>query len=187
MPQHASLTAGPCRTQVGVRVTAVAPPVEPPPESPALTEICLGCDGLRYLPGPTSGLFVGLNQGHGRSHKARAILEGMALELCRWRIGAKVSGTDPIRLLLESPWGTESAKIVSNLTGEQVALWAGGIDRAAHLGQVLALAREGGHNPTPRIQLDLIEPTMDASILRRYLALHHRLMIDCAGLLGSER
>ena len=144
----------------------------------------VGCDGLRFLPGVTSGVLLGMKPGHEPKAFQRAVFEGALLEVRRMRTLGGIHGLQPPRLLLAPPWSLELAHLAVDILGEPCVVWDSSPRLPALLGQALAVARGLGHKPQPTFSLPLVQPGARASSYERAFGLHQLLCAELRQVLG---
>jgi len=151
-----------------------------------LEAVAVGCEGLRYLPGAETGLFLGLRAGHEEPHWVRAYVEGMMLELRRWRALAGVRSVEPPRVVFEPPWELSLAHLLADVLGEPVFAWDDEPDLPAHIGQALAISRDlqlGTDGATPTLSLRVVEPGPRAATYEKQYGLYLSLLEETRRLL----
>lgn len=148
-----------------------------------------GCDGLRFLPGPHTGNFLGLRPHHAPHHLGRAVIEGFALELHRWAsVGFDGGEAQPIRLVLSDAWPEITAQIFADvLEGPVLAFSANQANQLRLVGLGLsALTALGLPTPNawPSPHPRLFEPSPQSLLYRPLQSLHARLMDTAHPLLS---
>lgn len=162
---------GPLYRESPLRIETAYQPVV----GPALVRSApLGCEGLRLVAGRETASLVGLRPGHGQAHLVRAALEGLCLELGRWRAVAGVLGADLPRVIVTRPWATELIEWVADVTGEPVAVWAREPELPSLVGQALAMLRELGlgEHAQPTLGLQVVEPGERVAAYRAHRAVY---------------